>query len=470
MEAAAHQHDHHEMPTSGRALDAVALSATLHCLTGCALGEIAGMVIGTALGFSDLGTIALAVALAFLFGYTLTSVPLLRAGLALGAVIPIALASDTISIAIMEVVDNAIMVAIPGAMDAGVSDVLFWGALSVALVIAGAFAFPANRWLIARGKGHTAVHNTGIHGGPPVKLVGAIAVAAAIFGTIVLVGEVISDEGEGHDGGHAAMESGAPAGGHEATGAAGPEHGGEGTADPVRGLGATSNGMTLRLATTHLQPGERGELRFQIVGEDGTPVRDYEVEHTRRLHLIVARRDLTGFHHLHPRLGGDGSWRAAVTIEDPGSYRLFADFKREGTNETLASDLTVDGPAEQRPLPSPATTATTTDDGYKVAIEGARSRAGEETELSFTVTRDGERIKTERYLGAGGHLVALREGDLAFLHVHPSQDGGDHVQAGHDNAIRFVTEFPSVASYRLFMQFKHDGRVQTAAFTREVVE
>ena len=202
MEAAAHSHDHDEMPTSGRALDAVALSATLHCLTGCALGEIAGMVIGTALGFSDLGTIALAVALAFLFGYSLTSLPLLRAGLTLAAVIPIALASDTLSIAVMEIVDNAIMVAVPGAMDAGLGDILFWGALSVALAIAGAFAFPVNRWLIARGKGHTAVHNTGIHGGPPVKLVGAIAVVAAIFGTIVLVAEAFSDDGEGHGGGH----------------------------------------------------------------------------------------------------------------------------------------------------------------------------------------------------------------------------------------------------------------------------
>jgi hypothetical protein len=208
MEAAAHSHDHHELPTSGRALDAVALSATLHCLTGCALGEIAGMVIGTALGFSDLGTIALAVALAFLFGYTLTSLPLLRAGLALAAVIPIALASDTISIAIMEVVDNAIIVAIPGAMDAGLGDVLFWGTLAVALVIAGAFAFPANRWLIARGKGHAAVHETGIHGGPPAKLVGAIAVVAAVFGTVVLVSEVVS----GDDGGDDPAERQAPAG------------------------------------------------------------------------------------------------------------------------------------------------------------------------------------------------------------------------------------------------------------------
>jgi hypothetical protein len=188
MEAASHaqQHEQHEMPTEGSALTGVALSATLHCLTGCAIGEILGMVIGTALGFSDWGTVGLAVALAFLFGYGLTSLPLLRAGLTLSAVIPIALASDTISIGIMEVVDNAIMLAIPGAMEAGLTNTLFWGSLSVALVIAGAFALPANRWLIARGKGHAVVHETGIMGGPPIRLVGAIAVVAAVFGTVVL--------------------------------------------------------------------------------------------------------------------------------------------------------------------------------------------------------------------------------------------------------------------------------------------
>lgn len=182
--------EHQAMPTEGATLTAVALSATLHCLTGCALGEIAGMAIGTALGFSDLGTILLAVALAFLFGYTLTSLPLLRAGLALSAVIPIALASDTFSIALMEVVDNAIMLLIPGAMEAGIDDVLFWGSLAFALAIAGAFAFPLNRWLISRGKGHTAVHETGIHGGPPVRLVGAVTVLAFVFGSVVLIAQL----------------------------------------------------------------------------------------------------------------------------------------------------------------------------------------------------------------------------------------------------------------------------------------
>jgi hypothetical protein len=180
------------MPSSGRALWAVSLSATLHCLTGCAIGEILGMAIGTALGFSDWGTVALAVALAFVFGYSLTSLPLLRAGFAIGAVIPIALASDTLSIAVMEIVDNAIMLAVPGALEAGLDDLLFWGSLSVALVIAGAFALPVNRWLIARGKGHAVVHETGVHGGPSPRLIGAIATVAGVFGTVVLVSEALS--------------------------------------------------------------------------------------------------------------------------------------------------------------------------------------------------------------------------------------------------------------------------------------
>lgn len=179
------------MPTSGRALTAVALSATLHCLTGCAIGEVLGMVIGTALKFSNSGTVVISVALAFVFGYGLTSMPLLRAGLTLAAVIPIALASDTLSIAVMELVDNAIVVSVPGAMDAGLHSVLFWGSLSVSLVVAGAFAVPVNRWLIARGKGHAVVHETGVHGGPSPRTVGAVAAVAFVFGTVVLVNELL---------------------------------------------------------------------------------------------------------------------------------------------------------------------------------------------------------------------------------------------------------------------------------------
>ena len=181
------EHSHHEMPTSGPELSSVALSATLHCLTGCAIGEIAGMIIATAAGMSNLWSVVVSVALAFVFGYGLTSMPLLRAGLALAAVVPIALASDTFSIALMELVDNAIIVVIPGALDAGLGDVLFWGSLAFSLAVAGAAAFPLNRWLISRGKGHTAVHETGIHGGPPPRLVGAVAVAGFLFGAVVLI-------------------------------------------------------------------------------------------------------------------------------------------------------------------------------------------------------------------------------------------------------------------------------------------
>jgi hypothetical protein len=183
----------HELPTSGRALDAVALSATLHCLSGCAIGEVAGMVIGTAIGLSQWGTVALSVVLAFLFGYSLTSLPLLRAGLALSAVVPIALATDTFSIAVMEVVDNAIVVAVPGAMEAGAGDVLFWGSLSFALVIAGVVAFPVNRWLITRGKGHAVLHNSGHHPNFPVRAVGVIATIAFLFGSVVLLAELFAD-------------------------------------------------------------------------------------------------------------------------------------------------------------------------------------------------------------------------------------------------------------------------------------
>jgi Domain of unknown function (DUF4396) len=135
-----------------------AVSATLHCLTGCAIGEVLGMVIGTALGWSTVPTVILAVALAFLFGYSLTLRPVLRAGVSFRAAIPIALAADTLSIAVMEVVDNAIIVAIPGAMEAGLTSLLFWGALAGALAIAFVVTVPVNKWMIGRGRGHAVVH------------------------------------------------------------------------------------------------------------------------------------------------------------------------------------------------------------------------------------------------------------------------------------------------------------------------
>ncbi len=149
---------HHEGTHGEASLTRTAFLATLHCLTGCTIGEVLGMALGTAFGWGNWSTVALAVVLAFLFGYGMTLWPLRRAGLAWGTAIGLALASDTLSMATMEIVDNALMVAIPGAMDAGLTDPLFWGSLLISLVVAGAAAFPVNRWLIARGKGHAVVH------------------------------------------------------------------------------------------------------------------------------------------------------------------------------------------------------------------------------------------------------------------------------------------------------------------------
>jgi hypothetical protein len=312
---------------------------------------------------------------------------------------------------------------------------MFWGSLSVALVIAGAVALPVNRWLIARGKGHVAVHNTGIHGGPPTRVVGAVAVVAAVFGTVVLTAEAINSDG-GHMDGEAAP-----------------------SAEAVRGLAVSNDGMTLALGKTEVPRNREGRLSFRILGASGEPVREFEVEHERRMHLIVVRRDLTGFQHLHPELEADGTWHTSLRIPQAGNYRVFADFKHEGEAQTLAADLAVDGTVDWKQLPAESDTAHT--DGYEVRMDGGES-AGREADLQFTVLRDGEPVAVQQYLGAGGHLVALREGDLAYLHVHPAAHDAD------TDPVAFATEFPSEGRYRLFLQFKHEGQVHTAAFTRDI--
>jgi hypothetical protein len=148
-----HSHDH-----TAPSLNRTAWSATVHCLTGCAIGEVAGMIIGTALGWGNAATIALSVVLAFISGYAMTMRPLLSSGLTLAKAATLAFAADTASVTIMEIVDNAIMLAIPGAMGAGLAQWLFWVSLALSLAIAGVAAFPVNRWLIARGRGHAVVH------------------------------------------------------------------------------------------------------------------------------------------------------------------------------------------------------------------------------------------------------------------------------------------------------------------------
>lgn len=234
------------------------------------------------------------------------------------------------------------------------------------------------------------------------------------------------------------------------------------------GEAAAADELEVVVAEPTLTRGREERLAFRIERSDGEPVRDYDATHERRMHLIVVRRDLTGFQHLHPELAGDGTWSTPITLSDPGEYRLFADFSSDGGARTLTRDLHVEGDADAAALPAPAPVATS-DGGDRVELEriGGHAaiaqhatqpaNAGEPSTLRFAITRDGERVEVEPYLGASGHLVALREGDLAFLHVHPSGDG-----------VEFETTFPTAGRYRLFLQYKVDGAVQTVAFTQVV--
>jgi hypothetical protein len=232
-------------------------------------------------------------------------------------------------------------------------------------------------------------------------------------------------------------------------------HGEKMAPQAVRGLAVSDNGLTLALARTTATPGKSFNLAFRIADRRGRTVRDFDVEHTKRMHFIVVRRDMTGFQHLHPTQRADGSWSVGVTLRDAGSYRVFADFSVDGKPHTLADDLLVDGTVRSQALPEPAQSADV--DGLRVRLTEGASKAGAESELAFDVTRGGKPVAVQSYLGAKGHLVALRQGDLAFLHVHPDE-----------NRLKFMAQFPTAGTYRLFLQFQTEGRVHTVAFTQEV--
>jgi hypothetical protein len=269
-----------------------------------------------------------------------------------------------------------------------------------------------------------------------LKLSGFAVVLALVFGAAAFAGSRI----DVHPGKSAA------AGGHTGDTMA---------AQAVRGLAVSDNGLTLKLARTTAAPGKPFDLAFEIVDRRGQTVRDFDIEHTKRMHFIVVRRDMTGFQHLHPTERPDGTWSVPVTLRDAGSYRVFADFSVGGMPQTLADDVTVDGEVRTQQLPAPAGSVDV--DGLRVTLTEGASKAGAESELSFDVTRDGEPVAVQQYLGAKGHLVALRQGDLAYLHVHPDE-----------NRLKFMAEFPTAGTYRLFLQFQTGGRVHTAAFTQEV--
>lgn len=230
------------------------------------------------------------------------------------------------------------------------------------------------------------------------------------------------------------------------------------------GLASAEAGYRLIPAQTRFQAADSATLSFRIADAAGETVREFDLEHTRQMHLIVVRRDFAGFQHLHPRQREDGSWTAAADLSDAGVYRTFADFSTGGLALTLAADVFVPGEFDPVPLPEPAGTADA-GDGYEVKIDSARPLAGGEAAAEFRVLSDGEALEgVEPYLGADGHLVALREHDQAFLHTHPEGEPGG------SGPISFGVSYPSPGRYRLFLQFKDGGKVRTAAFTQVVEE
>ena len=234
-----------------------------------------------------------------------------------------------------------------------------------------------------------------------------------------------------------------------------------GASSPARGLAAAEAGHALVVDDPVLTAGTSERLRFRIVGPDGRTVRAFDRVHGKELHLIVVRRDLSGYRHVHPVRAADGTWETTVRLDEAGVYRAYADIRpASGPALTLAADLTVAGELRPRPLPAPAATARVGD--HEVAVHG-RPTAGRATTLTFSVSRRGAPVTDlEPYLEARGHLVALRAADLAYLHVHAEGDGG----AGPD--LRFTVTFPAPGRHRLFLDFRHDDVVRTAALTVDV--
>lgn len=280
-----------------------------------------------------------------------------------------------------------------------------------------------------------------------------LAALAAVFSVAALAGGAInpphrvttrhgSNDNHGND--HMSMTATSDHAGHSGT-----------DAEPPGGLAIAERGYRLDLLQSQLPVGEP-RVRFRVLDDHGAPVHDFEEEHGAKLHLILVRRDLTGYQHLHPTLGPDGTWSVRLTLPQPGAYRVYADFRTGREALTLGADLFAPGDFEPRPLPAQVDTASV--DGYDVELSEQSDGM-----LHFAVSRGGDEVDDlQPYLGARGHLVALREGDLAYLHVHPEE--GPTLGAG----ISFHAELPTAGRYRLFLQFKHGGRVHTVAFTREV--
>jgi hypothetical protein len=299
------------------------------------------------------------------------------------------------------------------------------------------------------------------------RVAGFVAGLGGVFGIALGIGTAVGDVTEpapSHEASHEAS--------HDAGHDAGPDAGHDGHGDPVAGGGegipgglmVSQDGYTLDLADERATAGHDERVAFMITGPDGRPVTAYDVEHEKRLHLIAVRRDFTGFQHVHPDLAPDGTWTADLDLT-PGPWRLFADFAATDAEPlTLGADLAVGG--DYRPSAGSAETRTAQVDGFTVTLEGDLA-AGADAELTLSVTRAGEPVTDlQPYLGAYGHLVALRAGDLAYLHVHPDGSPGDgSTRPGPD--VVFSAAVPSPGTYHLYLDFRHRGVVRTAAFTVE---
>lgn len=317
-------------------------------------------------------------------------------------------------------------------------------------------------------------------------LIGLVLGGAALLGAAVdPTDEPVASSGHGDEpGAHGGAADSADDHGKAAPADTEGGHGAHASAaadDGVGGLAVTADGYALDVERTRFAGTGTTPLRFRITDARGRVVTDdFRVEHEKRLHMIVVRRDTAVFRHVHPTMRADGTWEVDVDLAEPGTYRAYADFTTGDGKRTLATDLFVPGDFAPDDLPDPRTTDRAVDDdgsaadAIDVALDAPRIRAGRETQLTFAAVRDGRPLDAlEPYLGAKGHLVALRDGDLAYLHVHPAEGAAhEHGTSGdaapHANETSFAATFPTAGRYRLFLQFKVDGRVRTVDYTVEV--
>ncbi len=282
----------------------------------------------------------------------------------------------------------------------------------------------------------------------PAKVAAFLAALAAVFGVALGIGKLgdpASEPAATHDGSHDSS-------------AAKPAE----DAQPPGGLMTSQNGYTFTLVDQQAEPGPNVDVSFTIDGPAGKPVTQYDVEHEKRLHLIAVRRDFTGFQHVHPKLSSTGEWSTKLDLR-PGQWRLFADFKPADAEAlTLGTDLSVDG--DFRPAAVGDESRTAKVEEYTVTLDGELT-PGADSRLTLDVSRDGKPVTDlQPYLGAYGHLVALRGGDLAYLHVHPDGTPEDGTTKPGPEVV-FHAAVPSSGTYHLYLDFKHDGVVRTAAFT-----